>query len=241
VFERFTEPARQVVVVAQEESIALRHMYIGTEHLLLGLLRVPDEIVGPTLETFGVSVDGVRGLIFDLVGVGTAERTSGQIPFRPNAKNALQAGLRSALELGNDEIGPAHLLLGLVSDSDAVGARILLNLGAGADRIRSAVVLAIERIPPPSAFPDMDRSWLDFTPEAACALAKTLAPLVSTIRFEVRPHGDAEHTFRVSCRPLGNDDTLRGLVALEASGIRTILDHDGTVRLGHMDQRPPPP
>src|SRR5271167_1016853 len=99
-FERFTEPARQVVVVAQEESIALRHMYVGTEHLLLGLLRVPDEIVGPTLEALGVSIEDVRGLIFDLVGLGTSERTSGQIPFRPHAKNALQAGLRSAMELG---------------------------------------------------------------------------------------------------------------------------------------------
>jgi hypothetical protein len=81
----------------------------------------------------------------------------------------------------------------------------------------------------------MDRSWLDFTPDDAGALAKRLAPLASTIRFEVRTHGEAEHTFRVSCRPLGNDDTLRDLVGLEASGVRAILDNDGTVRLGHID------
>jgi ATP-dependent Clp protease ATP-binding subunit ClpA len=234
VFERFTETARQVVVLAQEESLTLRHMYIGTEHLLLGLLRVQDEIVGPALQRLDISVEGVRGLVFDLVGAGTSERTSGQIPFTPRAKSALEAGLRTAIGFGSNEIGPEHLLLGIVSDSEAVGARILLDLGAGADRIRSAVIPAIERRPP-KPFPDMDRSWLDFTPDEACALAKRLAPLASTIRFEVRSHGEAEHTFRVSCRPLGNDNTLRDLVALEATGVRTVLDHDGTVRLGHTD------
>ncbi len=238
-FERFTEPARRVVVLAQEESRNLRHTYIGTEHLVVGLLQVNDEIVAPALRALGVSLEGVRGLIFDLVGAGTSERNPGQIPFTPHAKAALEAGLRAALGLGSNEIGPEHLLLGLVTNSEAVGTRILLDLGASAERIRDAVVPAIERRPAvsPSAFPDMDRSWLDFTVEEACSLVKKLAPLASTISFEVRPHGAQEHTFRVSCRPLGNDSTLRDLVSLEADGVRTVLDHNGTVRLGHADQR----
>jgi ATP-dependent Clp protease ATP-binding subunit ClpA len=239
VFERFTEQARRVVVMAQEESVTLRHMYIGTEHLLLGLVLVPDEIAAPALERLGVSVEGARALVVERVGAGTSERTSGQIPFTPDAKGVLEAGLREALALGSNSIGPEHLLLGLARESETVGAQILLDLGADAEKVRDAVMAAMGDPPATRArtagAPDMDRSWLDFTPDEACALAKRLAPLVSGIRFEVRPHGEGEHTFRVSCRPLGNDGTLRGLVALEADGIRTVLDHDGTVRLGRID------
>jgi ATP-dependent Clp protease ATP-binding subunit ClpA len=235
-FERFTEKARQVVVLAQEESSALKHTYIGTEHLLLALLRVNDGVVTRALEALGVTAERVRARLLEIVAPGTSEQTSGQIPFTPRAKKVLDTALHESMRVGSNAIGPEHLLLALQGEGDSTASRILLELDAGPHKIRRAVVAIIERPADQSGAmdPDMDRSWLDFTPDDACALAKRLAPLASRIRFEVRSHGEQEQTFRVSCRPRGDDTTLRGLVELEAVGIRAILDHDGTVRLGHI-------
>src|SRR4051812_20275428 len=138
-FERFTERARQVVVLAQEEARSLRHNYIGTEHLLLGLLREEEGLAARVLESFDVTVEEVRAQVALIVGEGD-EVTTGQIPFTPRAKKVLELSLREALELGHKWIGTEHLLLGLVRESEGVAARILLDLDADADTVRDEVL-----------------------------------------------------------------------------------------------------
>jgi ATP-dependent Clp protease ATP-binding subunit ClpC len=146
VFERFSERARQVVVMAQEEARALRHNYIGTEHLLLGLLREDSGVAAQVLESLGVTVEEVRAQVAEIVGEGD-EVTTGQIPFTPRAKKVLELSLREALSLGHNYIGTEHLLLGLARENDGVAARILLDFGANAETIwhRVTAVLASER------------------------------------------------------------------------------------------------
>ncbi|GAB4245513.1 MAG: ATP-dependent Clp protease ATP-binding subunit [Thermoleophilia bacterium] len=138
-FERFTERARQVVVLAQEEARDLKHNYIGTEHLLLGLLREGDGVAARVLGTLDVSLDDVRTEIMRIVGEGEHE-AQGQIPFTPRAKKVLELALREALSLGHNYIGTEHILLGLVRESEGVAARILNDLDADADRIRQEVM-----------------------------------------------------------------------------------------------------
>jgi ATP-dependent Clp protease ATP-binding subunit ClpC len=139
VFARFTEEARQVVVHAQEETLTLRHSKIDTEHLLLGLLRVEGSIAARVLAERGVTVERVRGLVIQIVGAGESEITSRQIPFTPDAKDALEAAHRASLGRRLTWIGPEHLLLGLVSDGDSVGARILLELDVDRATVRDAI------------------------------------------------------------------------------------------------------
>jgi ATP-dependent Clp protease ATP-binding subunit ClpA len=138
VFERFTERARQVVVLAQEEARALRHNYIGTEHILLGLLREEEGLAARVLTDLGLTVEDVRKEVVRLVGPGE-EVASGQIPFTVRAKKVLEAALREALFLGNNHIETEHILLGLVSGDEGVAARILLHAGMDPDRIRDRV------------------------------------------------------------------------------------------------------
>jgi len=141
VFERFTERARQVVVLAQGEARALDHNYIGTEHLLLGLLREQEGVAGRALESLGVTLEEIRPRVMDIVGRGHPENvTTGQIPFTPRAKKVLELSLREALSLGHNYIGTEHLLLGLLREGNGAGARILQDAGAGAERIREAIV-----------------------------------------------------------------------------------------------------
>ena len=138
-FERFTERARQVVVLAQDESRALGHDYIGTEHILLGLLREQEGLAARVLESLDLTVEEVRAQVVSIVGQGEAAAT-GQIPFTPHAKEALEFSLREALALGHEWIGTEHVLLGLVRATDGVAARILLDFGADADTIRNEVI-----------------------------------------------------------------------------------------------------
>jgi ATP-dependent Clp protease ATP-binding subunit ClpA len=139
VFERFTERARQVVVLAQEEARSLSHNYIGTEHILLGLLREEEGMAARALESLQVTVERVRSEIRRLVGAGE-EVTSGQIPFTPRAKTVLEMALREALSLGHNYIGTEHILLGLVRENDGVAARILLSFDLDPERIRNEVI-----------------------------------------------------------------------------------------------------
>jgi ATP-dependent Clp protease ATP-binding subunit ClpA len=138
-FERFTERARQVVVMAQDEARALNHNYIGTEHLLLGLLREQEGIAARVLESLHVTIEEVRAQVARIVGPGE-EVTTGQIPFTPRAKRVLELGLREALSLGHNYIGTEHLLLGIARENDGVAARILLDLGIDSEAIRNEVV-----------------------------------------------------------------------------------------------------
>src|SRR5712691_9250874 len=138
-FERFTERARQVVVLAQGEARALKHNYIGTEHLLLGLLREEEGIAAQALESLDITVEGVRAQVARIVGQGD-EVTTGQIPFTPRAKKVLELALREALSLGHNYIGTEHILLGLVRENEGVAARILLDFDADADKIRNEII-----------------------------------------------------------------------------------------------------
>ena len=141
-FERFTERARQVVVLAQDEARALKHNYIGTEHLLLGLLREEQGLAARVLESLGVTVEEVRIQVARIVGQGD-ELAMGQIPFTPRSKKILELSLREALSLGHDYIGTEHLLLGLARENEGVAARILLGYGVDADTIRNETVLVL--------------------------------------------------------------------------------------------------
>src|SRR3989440_5864281 len=138
-FERFTERARQVVVLAQDEARALKHNYIGTEHILLGLLREEEGLAARVLESLDITVEEVRAQVARIVGQGD-EVTSGQIPFTPRAKKVLELALREALSLGHNYIGTEHILLGLVRENEGVAARILLDFDADSEKIRNEVI-----------------------------------------------------------------------------------------------------
>jgi Clp amino terminal domain, pathogenicity island component/UvrB/uvrC motif len=139
VFERFTEQARQVVVLAQEEARMLNHNYIGTEHLLLGLLREEESLAARVLESLEITLEWARAQVTRLVG-SSEEVTSGEIPFTPRAKKVLELALREALSLGHNYIGPEHILLGVVRENEGVAARILLDFGADSEKIRNEVI-----------------------------------------------------------------------------------------------------
>ena len=138
-FERFTDEARQVVVLAQDEARALRHNYIGTEHILLGLLREEEGLAARLLESLGVTVEEVRAQVARIVGQGD-EVTTGQIPFTPRAKKVLELALRDALSLGHDYIGTEHILIALVRENEGVAVQILRDFDADAEKIRNEVI-----------------------------------------------------------------------------------------------------
>jgi ATP-dependent Clp protease ATP-binding subunit ClpC len=138
VFERFTERARQVVVLAQDEAHRLQHNYIGTEHILLGLLREEEGLAARVLESLEITIEEVRAAIAQIVGQGD-EVTTGQIPFTPRAKKVLELSLKEALAMNHNYIGTEHILLGLVRESEGVASLILAQLGASADVVRTEV------------------------------------------------------------------------------------------------------
>jgi ATP-dependent Clp protease ATP-binding subunit ClpC len=140
VFERFTERAKQVVVLAQDEARALKHNYIGTEHILLGLLREEEGLAARVLERLDVTVEEVRAQVARIIGPGDEPIVSGQIPFTPRAKKVLELSLREALSLKHNYIGTEHILLGLVRENEGVAARILLDFGADAEKIRNEIM-----------------------------------------------------------------------------------------------------
>jgi len=139
VFERFTERARQVVVLAQEESRTFKHNYIGTEHILLGLLREEEGLAGRVLESLDITIERVRAAVLQIVGAGE-EPTPGQIPFTPRAKKVLELAIREALSLGHNYIGTEHILLGLARENEGVGVRILREFDVDAEKIRNEII-----------------------------------------------------------------------------------------------------
>jgi ATP-dependent Clp protease ATP-binding subunit ClpC len=138
VFERYTERARQVVVLAQDEARALRHDFIGTEHLLLGLLREEEGLARRVLESFDISLQEARAQVARIVDQG-GEIPTGQIPFTPRAKRVLERVHEEALSLDHNYVGTEHILLALVGEGEGVGARILFEHGVGAERVRDEI------------------------------------------------------------------------------------------------------
>ena len=141
-FERFSDRARQSVVLAQEEARRLGHTYIGTEHLLLGLLREADGIAAKALMRIGVGLSDVRAEVIEIIGEGS-EPPTGHIPFTPRSKKVLELSLREALQLGHNYIGTEHILLGLVREGEGVAAQVLVARGADLARVRATVMTAL--------------------------------------------------------------------------------------------------
>ena len=143
-FERFTDRARRVLVLAQEEARLLNHNFLGTEHILLGLIHEGEGVAAKALESLGISLEAVREKVEETIGpAGTA--ASGAPPFTPRAKKVLELSLREALQLGHNYIGTEHMLLGLVREGEGVAAKVLGNLGVELNKVRSAVEFIIGR------------------------------------------------------------------------------------------------
>jgi Clp amino terminal domain, pathogenicity island component len=138
-FERFTDRARRVVVLAQEEARMLHHNYIGTEHILLGLIHEGEGVAAKALESLGISLDAVRQQVEEIIGQGQ-QAPSGHIPFTPRAKKVLELTRREAEQLGHNYIGTEHILLGLIREGNGVAAQVLVMLGADLNRVRLTVI-----------------------------------------------------------------------------------------------------
>ena len=145
-FERFTDRARRVVVLAQEEARLLNHNYIGTEHILLGLIHEGEGIASQALESLGISLEAVRDQVEEIIGQGS-QSPSGHIPFTPRAKKVLELSLREALQLGHNYIGTEHILLGLIREGEGVAAQVLVKLGAELSRVRQQVIQLLSGYP----------------------------------------------------------------------------------------------
>ena len=142
-FERFTDRARRVLVLAQEEARLLNHSFIGTEHILLGLIHEGEGVAAKALESLGISLEAVREKVEETIGMaGTAP--SGSPPFTPRAKKVLELSLREALQLGHSYIGTEHMLLGLVREGEGVAATVLVSLGADLGRVRQQVIQLLD-------------------------------------------------------------------------------------------------
>ena len=151
-FERFTDRARRVVVLAQEEARLLNHNYIGTEHILLGLIHEGEGVAAKALESLGISLEAVRQQVEEIIGQGGSS-PSGHIPFTPRAKKVLELSLREALQLGHNYIGTEHILLGLIREGEGVAAQVLVKLGADLSRVRQQVIQLLSGYPGSSTQP----------------------------------------------------------------------------------------
>jgi hypothetical protein len=147
--ERFTDQARRAVVLAEEEARTLDHNWIGTEHLLLGLIREGDSVAARALESQGISLQPVRQQVEEMIGRGQ-QVPSEQIPFTPRSKKVLELSLRESLQLGQDHVGTEHILLGLIREGDGVAAQVLVRLGADLNRVRQQVIELVSDLRPQS-------------------------------------------------------------------------------------------
>ncbi len=184
VFERFTERARKVVGFAEEEARTLKHDYIGTEHLLLGLLREQEGLGARVLESLDVRVEPVRTQVLRIAGSGE-EVTSGRIPFTPRAKKVLELALYEALSLGHHYIGTEHLLLGLLREGEGVATRVLLDLGADSEKVRNEVIRVLSGPGARRPGPRVAVSGLLADADRVDRLLEGASGLVSTAAWEI--------------------------------------------------------
>jgi ATP-dependent Clp protease ATP-binding subunit ClpC len=155
-FERFTDRARNVVVLAQDEARLLNHNYIGTEHILLGLIHEGEGVAAQALDLLGISLAAVRQQVEEIIGRGQ-QAPSGHIPFTPRAKKVLELSLREALQLGHNYIGTEHILLGLIREGKGVAAQVLVKLGGNLDRVRQQVIALEQENPTTEELPPAAR------------------------------------------------------------------------------------
>jgi ATP-dependent Clp protease ATP-binding subunit ClpA len=198
-FERFTEAGRRVVVLAQEEARGLGHQHIGTEHVLLGLLRASDGAAAEVLGSLGITVEHVREQIVRIVGRGEGV-TTGQIPFTPRAKKVLELSLREAQTLGHGQIRPEHVLLGLVSETDGVAHRILVESDAFPEAIRARVTKAL-----PGPDPAGARSLQARARGGQVFASSTSVAAPAGISFRVAPAPDAHRLLMAAAAHALND------------------------------------
>ncbi len=208
-FERFTERARQVVVLAQEEARHLKHGYIGTEHLLLGLLREEEGLPARVLDSFEITAERVRPQVLQISAPGEAV-PSGQIPFTPQAKEALERALREALTLGHDYIATQHLLLGLLREDEAVACRVLRELGATPEQVREKVLTGLDAAPDEGPTTRGQRATQQYSSERFAPRAR-----------QVIVHAEAEAR-RLDHHWVGTEHVLLGLL-LEGEGVAFLV------------------
>jgi ATP-dependent Clp protease ATP-binding subunit ClpA len=176
-FERFTDRARRVVVLAQEEARMLNHNYIGTEHILLGLIHEGEGVAAKALESLGISLEAVRQQVEEIIGQGQ-QAPSGHIPFTPRAKKVLELSLREALQLGHNYIGTEHILLGLIREGEGVAAQVLVRLGANLIRVRLEVIQLLHGSrPEPTRIGLPERRRLSLVESRLDALDRRLAAI----------------------------------------------------------------
>ncbi|MHB8680479.1 MAG: ClpX C4-type zinc finger protein [Acidimicrobiales bacterium] len=173
-FERFTDRASRVLVLAQEEARLLNHGFLGTEHMLLGLIQEGEGVAAQALAQLHISLEAARQQVGEIIGT-PGHVPSGTPPFTPRAKKTIELSLREALMLGHNYIGTEHLLLGIVREGEGVGAQVLVALGADLERVRDQVILILGLTAPPA-------SGGEAHPGTAMAMSSGLAPLMSEAR-----------------------------------------------------------
>ena len=193
-FERFTERSRQVVVYAQEEVRGLGHDHIGTEHILLGLLRQQEGLAARVLEHLGLTLERVREQVVRIVGTGEHDLASRQIPFTPRAQRVLEMSLREALSLGETFINTEHILLGLVRANDGVASRILLDLDVEPERIRNEVIRMVgaHRGQPGEGERSVPAVIRRGEATASVLSSAALSPLMALAASQAHAHGSSE-------------------------------------------------
>ena len=207
-FERFTDGARRAVVLSQEEARLLNHNYIGTEHILLGLIHEVEGVAARALESLGVSLESVRGQVEAIIGQGGIS-PSGHIPFTPRAKQVLELSLREALALGHNYIGTEHILLGLIREGEGVAAQVLVKLGADLARVRERVVQLL------TAHAESASAVWSHEPERI-----VVEPLESPLRVNVSGGGPLEATVGYSrAVRVGDHVAVAGTTTLRPDGV----------------------
>jgi ATP-dependent Clp protease ATP-binding subunit ClpA len=225
-FERFTDRARRVVVLSQEEARLLNHDYIGTEHILLGLIHEGEGVAATTLESLGIKLDSVRSQIEEIVGHGKSP-TTGHIPFTPRAKRVLELSLRESLELGHRYIGTEHILLGLIREGDGVAAQVLHKLGADLDRVRQQVLALMGGA---EASPPEGRRFLGLLSESAESLLKVARGSAADLA-----HGAIEPVDILLALIATDDDQVRELLAtwgIDLEAVRRRIEELGAEEEG---------
>ena len=201
VFERFTDRARRVVVLSQEEARRLNHNYIGTEHLLLGLVHEGEGVAAQVLERLHISLAGVRAEVEEIIGRG-GQAPSGHIPFTPRAKKVLEYALRDALQLGHNYIGTEHILLGLIREGEGVGAQVLARLGADLGHVREQVIEVLGGDPVEQA----GSSKFTVIAPASCSFCATPSPECGTLFVGSRDALICEHCVRKAAATAVSED-----------------------------------
>ena len=202
-FEKFTDRARRVIVLAQEEARMLDHNYIGTEHILLGLIHEGHGVAAGALESLGIILEDVRRNVEEMIGRGQ-EAPSGHIPFTPRSKKVLELSLRESQQLGHEYIGTEHILLGLIREGEGVAAQVLVKLGADLNRVRQQVLQLL------------DAHAGEAGPEGETAAAREASPVLTAVTRESGPGLTGEREVRIVGSPAQIAEILARLRSIDA-------------------------